>query len=106
MRFHRRPPAKGVGLRVADSHTGNHPEDDFTALETIQRSYSVIREKIPFEIEGETFKSDRGIMFSAAGDDVTSSTRLRHNSLRDDVTTFHDGISSHDPAEDLEYSLS
>ncbi|GJU55594.1 hypothetical protein Tco_1229308 [Tanacetum coccineum] len=29
--------AKGVGLRVADSHIGNHREDDFTPLETIQR---------------------------------------------------------------------
>ncbi|GKE29161.1 hypothetical protein Tco_1444545, partial [Tanacetum coccineum] len=26
---------KGVGLRVADSHTGNHREDGFTPLETI-----------------------------------------------------------------------
>ncbi|GKG11223.1 hypothetical protein Tco_0342623, partial [Tanacetum coccineum] len=33
--FHRRPPVKGVGLRVADSHTGNHLEDDFTPLKTI-----------------------------------------------------------------------
>ncbi|GKC27468.1 hypothetical protein Tco_1034762 [Tanacetum coccineum] len=57
--FRRRPPAKGVGLRVADSHTGNHPEDDFTPLKTIRRSYSVIREKIPFELEGETFESER-----------------------------------------------
>ncbi|GJT52609.1 reverse transcriptase domain-containing protein [Tanacetum coccineum] len=44
-------------------------------------------------------------MFSAAGEGVTSSTRRRHNPLRDDVTTFHDGVSSHDPAQDLEYSL-
>ncbi|GJY00244.1 hypothetical protein Tco_0357262 [Tanacetum coccineum] len=29
--------AKGVGLRVADSHTGNHRKDDFTPLETILR---------------------------------------------------------------------
>ncbi|GJZ06447.1 hypothetical protein Tco_0540240 [Tanacetum coccineum] len=29
--------AKGVGLRVVDSHTGNHREDGFTPLETIQR---------------------------------------------------------------------
>ncbi|GKE23727.1 hypothetical protein Tco_1435239, partial [Tanacetum coccineum] len=28
--------AKGVGLRVADSHTGNHCKDDFTTLETIR----------------------------------------------------------------------
>ncbi|GJV55565.1 hypothetical protein Tco_1456570 [Tanacetum coccineum] len=31
--FHRRPIAKGVGLRVADSHTGNHPEEmDFRSF--------------------------------------------------------------------------
>nr|GEV04721.1 hypothetical protein [Tanacetum cinerariifolium] len=56
----RRPLAKGVGLRVMDSHTGNHPKDDFTPLEIIQRSYSVIRERIPFELEEETFKPERG----------------------------------------------
>ncbi|GJR12003.1 hypothetical protein Tco_0794655 [Tanacetum coccineum] len=57
--FHLRPPAKGIDLRVADSHTGNHPKDDFTPLETIQRPYSVIRKRIPFELEGETFKPER-----------------------------------------------
>ncbi|GKB01125.1 hypothetical protein Tco_0829169 [Tanacetum coccineum] len=31
------PAEKGVGLRVASSHTGNHCEDDFTPLETIRR---------------------------------------------------------------------
>ncbi|GJT85148.1 hypothetical protein Tco_1066865 [Tanacetum coccineum] len=63
------PPAKGVGLRVADSHTGNHSEDDFTPLETIRRSYSVIREKITFELEGETFEPERG-----AKDSITTQT--------------------------------
>ncbi|GJX19166.1 hypothetical protein Tco_0221843 [Tanacetum coccineum] len=29
---------EGVGLRVADSHTGNHPEGGFTPFETIRRS--------------------------------------------------------------------
>nr|GEV32512.1 hypothetical protein [Tanacetum cinerariifolium] len=29
--------AKGGGLRVTNSHTGNHHEDDFTTLETIRR---------------------------------------------------------------------
>ncbi|GJV82877.1 retrovirus-related pol polyprotein from transposon TNT 1-94, partial [Tanacetum coccineum] len=47
-------------LRVADSHTGNHPEDDFTPLETIRRPYSVIRKRILFELEGETFEPERG----------------------------------------------
>ncbi|GKE72493.1 hypothetical protein Tco_1534534 [Tanacetum coccineum] len=37
--------AKGVGLRVADSHTSNHREDDFTPLETIQRFLDVIRSR-------------------------------------------------------------
>ncbi|GKA59427.1 hypothetical protein Tco_0758740 [Tanacetum coccineum] len=35
-------PAKGVGLRVADSHTGSHREDGFTPLETIQRFLGII----------------------------------------------------------------
>ncbi|GJV42062.1 hypothetical protein Tco_1420502 [Tanacetum coccineum] len=34
-------PAKGVDLRVVDSHTGNHREDGFTPLETI-RSLCVV----------------------------------------------------------------
>ncbi|GKA00954.1 hypothetical protein Tco_0673619, partial [Tanacetum coccineum] len=57
--FCRRPLAKGVGLRVSDSHTGNHPKDDFMPLETIRRSYSVIKDRIPFELEGETFEPER-----------------------------------------------
>nr|GEZ80111.1 putative RNA-directed DNA polymerase [Tanacetum cinerariifolium] len=57
----RRPPTKGVGLRVADSHIGNHPKEEFTPLETIRRSYSVIREKISFELEGETFEPKRAM---------------------------------------------
>ncbi|GJY57796.1 hypothetical protein Tco_0457688 [Tanacetum coccineum] len=54
----------GSGLRVADSHTGNHPKDDFTPLKTIRRSYSVFREKIPFELEGETFEPKMGVISS------------------------------------------
>ncbi|GJT45523.1 hypothetical protein Tco_0954238 [Tanacetum coccineum] len=49
-----------TGLRVADSYTSNHLEDDFTQLETIQRPYSVIRKRIIFELEGETFEPERG----------------------------------------------
>ncbi|GKA55991.1 hypothetical protein Tco_0755063 [Tanacetum coccineum] len=59
--FCRRPPTKGVGLRVADSHTGNHREDDFTPLETIRRFSSIIWEKISFELEGETSEPERGV---------------------------------------------
>nr|GEZ84097.1 hypothetical protein [Tanacetum cinerariifolium] len=50
---------------MADSHTGNHLEDDFTLLETIRRSYSVIRERTLFELEGETFESERRTVFYA-----------------------------------------
>ncbi|GKC94604.1 hypothetical protein Tco_1160046 [Tanacetum coccineum] len=32
---------KGMGLHVADSHTGNHREDDFTPLENIRRFLGV-----------------------------------------------------------------
>nr|GEW78822.1 hypothetical protein [Tanacetum cinerariifolium] len=59
-RFCRRPPVNGIGLRVADSHNVNHPKEDFTPLKTIQRSYNVIREKISFELEGETFELEKG----------------------------------------------
>ncbi|GJX76243.1 hypothetical protein Tco_0323054 [Tanacetum coccineum] len=43
---------------MADSYTGNHPEDDFTPLETIQRSHGVIGKRIPFELEGEAFEPE------------------------------------------------
>ncbi|GJU60491.1 hypothetical protein Tco_1238257 [Tanacetum coccineum] len=33
---------EGVGLRVADSHTGNHPEGGFTPFETIRRVHTLL----------------------------------------------------------------
>ncbi|GJX42029.1 abscisic acid 8'-hydroxylase 2-like protein [Tanacetum coccineum] len=54
--FRRRPTVKGVGLRVVDSYTGNHPEDDFTPLETIQRLCSVFGRRSHLGFEGETFE--------------------------------------------------
>ncbi|GJY67996.1 putative RNA-directed DNA polymerase [Tanacetum coccineum] len=59
--FRRRPPAKVVSLCVADSLTGNHLEDDFTPLKTIQRSHSIIGKRIPFKLEWENFKSERRV---------------------------------------------
>ncbi|GJS51744.1 hypothetical protein Tco_0625106 [Tanacetum coccineum] len=56
--FRRRPPAKGVGLHMADSHTGNHREDDFMPLETIRRFSSIIWEKISFKLEGEASEQE------------------------------------------------
>ncbi|GJU73103.1 hypothetical protein Tco_1264508 [Tanacetum coccineum] len=44
---------------VERENVGNHPEDDFMPLETIQRPYSVIRKRILFELEGKTFKPER-----------------------------------------------
>ncbi|GJU96375.1 hypothetical protein Tco_1321131 [Tanacetum coccineum] len=53
--------AKGVGLRVADSHTSKHPEDDFMPLETIRRLLVVIGRRSHSGFEGETFEpGDRG----------------------------------------------
>nr|GEU40686.1 hypothetical protein [Tanacetum cinerariifolium] len=55
-----KPHREGLGgLCMADSHTGKHLEDDFMPLETIQRSNSTIRKKIPFELEGEAFVLER-----------------------------------------------
>ncbi|GJU48055.1 UBN2 domain-containing protein [Tanacetum coccineum] len=52
--FGRRPTAKGVGLRVANSCTSNHSEDEFTPLKTIQRLYSVFGRRSHLGFEGET----------------------------------------------------
>ncbi|GKB61654.1 retrovirus-related pol polyprotein from transposon TNT 1-94 [Tanacetum coccineum] len=49
-----RSTANGAGLRVADSHTGNHPEDDFMPLETIRRLCSVFGRRSHLGFEGET----------------------------------------------------
>ncbi|GJT43136.1 hypothetical protein Tco_0951851 [Tanacetum coccineum] len=48
------------------SHTGNHPEDDFTPLKTIQRSNSTIGKNILFELEWEAFELERGAKDSIA----------------------------------------
>ncbi|GJU85715.1 hypothetical protein Tco_1293261 [Tanacetum coccineum] len=48
------PWRESLGLRVADSHTGNHPEDDWP-LKTIRRPYSIIRKRILFKLEREAF---------------------------------------------------
>ncbi|GJR03441.1 putative reverse transcriptase domain-containing protein [Tanacetum coccineum] len=57
--FRRRPTAKGVGLRVVDFQTSNHPEDGFTPLETIQRLLVVIGRRSHSGFEGEAFKPER-----------------------------------------------
>ncbi|GKE21868.1 abscisic acid 8'-hydroxylase 2-like protein [Tanacetum coccineum] len=49
-----KPTVKGVGLRVVDSHTSNHPEDDFRPLKTIQRLCSVFGRRSHLGFEGET----------------------------------------------------
>nr|GEX95576.1 retrovirus-related Pol polyprotein from transposon TNT 1-94 [Tanacetum cinerariifolium] len=54
--WYEEPTAKGVGLHVTDSHTGNHPKDNFMSLETIQRLYSVFGRRSHLGFEGETSK--------------------------------------------------
>ncbi|GJR94886.1 hypothetical protein Tco_0267060 [Tanacetum coccineum] len=52
---------KGVGLRVADSHTGNHSEGGFTPPETVRRLLVVIGRISYSGFEGEAFKPrDKG----------------------------------------------
>ncbi|GJQ93092.1 hypothetical protein Tco_0004231 [Tanacetum coccineum] len=60
--FRQRPTAKGVGLRVVDSHTGNHPEDGFRPLETIRRLLVVIRRRSHLDFEGEAFEPERRML--------------------------------------------
>ncbi|GJS65155.1 hypothetical protein Tco_0679719, partial [Tanacetum coccineum] len=57
--FRRRPTTKGVGLRMADSHTGNHPKDGFTPLEIIQRLLVVIWRRSYSGFEREAFEPER-----------------------------------------------
>nr|GEU46559.1 hypothetical protein [Tanacetum cinerariifolium] len=57
--FHQRPTARCVGLRVADSHIGNHPEDGFMPLETIRRLLVVIGRRSYSGFEWEAFEPDR-----------------------------------------------
>ncbi|GKA21493.1 hypothetical protein Tco_0701482 [Tanacetum coccineum] len=59
MILRRRPTAKGVGLRVADSHTGNHLEDGFTLLETIRRLLVIIGRRSHSGFKGEAFEPER-----------------------------------------------
>ncbi|GKC36524.1 hypothetical protein Tco_1048908 [Tanacetum coccineum] len=92
--FCRRPPAKGVGLRMADSHTSNYPEDDFTPLETIRRPYSVIRKRILFELEGKTFKPERRVIINiflimTAKDSIATQTcKLSKEEFNDFLTIY------------------
>ncbi|GKB34342.1 hypothetical protein Tco_0879284 [Tanacetum coccineum] len=53
------PIAKGVGLRVANSHSCNHPEDGFTPLETIRRLLVAIGRRSYLGFEGDNFKPER-----------------------------------------------
>nr|GEW26622.1 hypothetical protein [Tanacetum cinerariifolium] len=50
---------KSVGLRMADSHTSNHPEDGFTSLETIRRLLVAIRRRSHPGFEGKAFEPER-----------------------------------------------
>nr|GEZ53121.1 hypothetical protein [Tanacetum cinerariifolium] len=45
---------RDVGLDVAESRTGNHPKDDFTPLETIQRLCGVFGRRSHLGFEGES----------------------------------------------------
>ncbi|GJU32876.1 hypothetical protein Tco_1176465 [Tanacetum coccineum] len=68
--------SKGQSLRVADSHTGNHPEDDFTPLETIRRSNSnweedSIRARKGGLRAGEEEMSFRNFVYAEDEEDLT-----------------------------------
>ncbi|GJY65627.1 hypothetical protein Tco_0467865 [Tanacetum coccineum] len=51
---------KGVGLRMADSHTGNHREDGFTPLETIRMFLGIIGSRSLLGSKGRPSSPRRG----------------------------------------------
>ncbi|GJT06273.1 RNA-directed DNA polymerase, eukaryota [Tanacetum coccineum] len=53
--------AKGVGLHVVDSFTGNHRKDDFTPLETIRRFLGVIGSRSHSSSKGRPSSQRGGI---------------------------------------------
>ncbi|GKB23867.1 hypothetical protein Tco_0863268 [Tanacetum coccineum] len=71
-KFRRRPTAKGVGLRMADSHTGNHLEDGFTPLETIRRLLVVIGRRSHSGFEWEAFELERRVQLLLPWVDLVS----------------------------------
>ncbi|GJV44846.1 hypothetical protein Tco_1429382 [Tanacetum coccineum] len=80
--------SKGVGLRVADSHTGNHSEDDFTPLETIRRLLVVIGRRSHSGFEGEAFKPERRIVV-----------------VKDFTKVFPDDLSGLPPIRKIEFRI-
>ncbi|GKA73348.1 hypothetical protein Tco_0779650 [Tanacetum coccineum] len=57
---------EGVGLRVADSYTGNHPEGGFMPFETIRRFLVVIGRRSYSGFEGEAFEPKRRVRHQVA----------------------------------------
>ncbi|GKB31168.1 hypothetical protein Tco_0870569 [Tanacetum coccineum] len=53
-----------VGLRVANSYTGNHREDDFTPLETIRRFLGAIKSRSLSSLEGRPSSRIGGYVIS------------------------------------------
>ncbi|GJR76360.1 hypothetical protein Tco_0088725 [Tanacetum coccineum] len=53
------PTAKGVGLRVANSHSRNHPEDGFAPLKTIRRLLVAIGRRSHSGFKGDNFEPER-----------------------------------------------
>ncbi|GJW55827.1 probable xyloglucan endotransglucosylase/hydrolase protein 30 [Tanacetum coccineum] len=54
-------PHEGVGLRVVDSHAGNHPKGGITPFETIRRLLVVIGRSCHSGFKGETFEPKRKV---------------------------------------------
>ncbi|GJT55258.1 hypothetical protein Tco_0990312 [Tanacetum coccineum] len=53
------PTAKGVGLRMANSYSRNHPKDGFAPLKTIRRLLVAIGRRSYSGFEGDNFEPER-----------------------------------------------
>ncbi|GJX61938.1 hypothetical protein Tco_0294838 [Tanacetum coccineum] len=86
--------AKGVGLCVADSHTGNHREDDFTPLETIRRFLGIVRSRSLSSSKGKPSGRRGGASLNWLCFDAISNILTPSLSSPDGVARIPDAVST------------
>nr|GEZ84970.1 ribonuclease H-like domain-containing protein [Tanacetum cinerariifolium] len=69
--------AIGFGLRVENSHTSNHHEDDFTPLDTIRRFLGVIGSRTLSSSKGTPLIRIEGLTDNATDCAILDATKLR-----------------------------
>ncbi|GKB03940.1 hypothetical protein Tco_0832083 [Tanacetum coccineum] len=86
-----------IPCNIGHVHVEKAYIDPNSPLNTFLGSFNPLNHAFMPKIDYRPTPTSLKIMFSTAGDGITSSTRRRHNPPRDGVIIFHDGISPHDP---------